>query len=98
MQVPVLIEPASAGYRATGPFQMTGEGETADAALEQLRLKLADLRKAGARVVTLDVPINAQSWLFPSQPRTPEDEEVWQEWKEIMAEHRQRDAEQEADI
>lgn len=98
MHVPVLIEPVSTGYRASGPFQMVGEGPTADAAMEQLRLKFADLHKVGTRVVMLDVPISAQNWLFRSEPRTPEEEEVRQEWKEIMARQRQSDAEHEADI
>ena len=98
MHVPVLIESVSTGYRAIGPFQMVGEGPTADAAMEQLSLKLADLHKVGARVVMLDVPISAQNWLFRSETRTPEEEKVWQEWKEIMARQRQSDAEHEADI
>ena len=62
MQVLVLIEPISTGYRATGPFQITGEGETTEAALEQLRSKIADLNKRGASLVMLDVPLGT-AWL-----------------------------------
>ena len=97
MQVLVLIEPISTGYRATGPFQITGEGETTEAALEQLRSKIADLNKRGASLVMLDVPLGT-AWLPQPVERSPEEEQVWQEWREIMAERRQREAEEEADI
>ena len=97
MQVLVLTEPTPTGYRATGPFQITGEGETIEAALEQLRSEIADLNKRGARLVRLEVPLGT-AWSPQPAERNPEEEQVWQEWREIMAERRQREAEEEADI
>lgn len=57
MEVPVLVEPVPAGFRAaTGtPVPLSADGPSADAAVAALHTLLADRLRAGGRLRTLTV-------------------------------------------
>jgi hypothetical protein len=57
MEIPVLVEPSSAGFRAaTGaPLNLSADGPTPDAAMTALRTLLADRLRAGAQLHALAV-------------------------------------------
>jgi hypothetical protein len=57
MEIPVLVEPSPAGFRAVtgGPLDLSAEGPTADAALAARRSLIADRLRSGAQLRTLTV-------------------------------------------
>ncbi len=90
MDIPVLIEPVpGSGFRAKGgePFALTVEGATPEEALDKLKESLLERLAAGARIVRLEVPSNAHPWL-PFAGMCREDDELVQQWREIMADAR----------
>jgi hypothetical protein len=57
MTIPILVEPAGAGYRAVagGPFDLSADGPTAADAVATLQRRMADRVSGGA--VCLEVPL-----------------------------------------
>jgi hypothetical protein len=64
MEIPVFVEPAAGGFRATtgAPLVLTADGPTADAAVVAVQAQLAERLKNGAQLRT--VSVNGQ----PEQP------------------------------
>lgn len=58
MEIPVLVEPTPAGFRAAAgsPFDLSADGPTPDAALDALRERVADRLKGGAQLRSLSPP------------------------------------------
>jgi hypothetical protein len=58
MNIPVLLEPISTGFRAStgAPLNLTAEAPTADEALKSLRREFIQKQIAGARVVEFSLP------------------------------------------
>jgi hypothetical protein len=93
MQIPVLIERIGGnGYRAKGgePFALSVEAPTREEALGKLREAIESSLRAGAEVVTLEVPTPANPWLRGAGMFDPDDPLV-KEWIEIMEENRRKD-------
>ena len=98
MTIPVLVEPLSAQRfraRAGEPFGWTAEGTTAAEALRNLETVIKNRVAAGAQVTNMNLPLTAPSALPVGGIFAPGDPLV-EEWKQIMAENRQR-SETEAD-
>lgn len=89
MNIPVLLEPTTQGFRATGgvPFDVSAEGQTEAAALDHLRDEIISRMSVGSKVVSLDLSSQGDPW---SQlvGMFPEGDPIVQEWLEIMAERR----------
>ena len=63
MRIPVLVQPVpEVGYRAScGSFpDLTGDGTTAERAVDRLRDRIRELMDAGAWITEVDVPIAAR--------------------------------------
>jgi hypothetical protein len=89
MEIVVLIEPVTGGYRATAasPFPFTAEGPSREETLLKLR-ELIDARlRSGAQVTRLVIQTQGNPWLDMAGMWDPQDSLV-QEWKQIMAEKR----------
>ena len=59
MELPVLVSPRSAGFRAStgGPFDLSADGPTPDAAVDALRaLLVAQLQSGQVRTLTVTDP------------------------------------------
>ena len=91
MQIPVLIEPiAGNGYRARGaePLALTAEAPTREEALAKLKEQLQNRLRDGAEIVPLDLSPAEHPWLkFAGMFK---DDPMLKEWKEAMAEYRQK--------
>jgi hypothetical protein len=91
MQIPVLIEPvAGNGYRALAPGlgPLSAEGSTAVEAVEKLRELLASRIAQGSRVVTIEVPGDGNPWA--QMAGVYRNEPMFDEWRQAMAEYRQK--------
>jgi hypothetical protein len=53
MTIPILVEPATNGFRAAagGPLDLSAEGDSAAAAVAALRAKIADRLRGGAVLI-----------------------------------------------
>jgi hypothetical protein len=92
MEIPVLIEPvAGNGYRASGgsPFTFAAEGATREEALRNLSELIKAKLGSGSRVALLEVPVEENPWVAMAG-MWDKDDPLVQEWKQIMAENRQR--------
>jgi hypothetical protein len=58
VNIPVLLEPTPAGFRAStgAPLNLTAEAPTADEALAAIRRTYVEKQIAGAQVVALELP------------------------------------------
>jgi hypothetical protein len=101
MRIPVLIQPVPGiGFQARGgePFALTAEGSTREEALRQLREMIVQQIDAGAEVTTLEVSdTGSSSPISPGlePPWAPfagmfQDDPLFDEWQEAIAEYRQR--------
>ncbi len=91
MDIPILVEPTPAGFRAaTGaPLDLTAEGPTADAAVAALRALVADRLRAGTQLRTLTLPQLGLSKLAENP--------LFDDWLRAVEEYRdRRDAEERA--
>ena len=92
MTIPVLLEPIPTQRfraRAGEPFGWTAEGGTAEEALQNLKTVIGNHVAAGAQVTNLDLPLLSAPALPTGGIFAPDDPLV-EEWKQIMAENRQR--------
>ena len=69
MQIPILIEPTTGGFRARSgePFAASAEGPTAEDATQRLRTLLRDRFQDGSRLPLLDLatePLPDDDWFF----------------------------------
>jgi hypothetical protein len=98
MEIPVLIEPVSGnGYRARGtePFALTGEGNTPEEALQNLRVLLQDHLAQGSKVVGLEVFPAEHPWApFAGSLR---DDPLLAQWRQAMADNR-RNRDEDPDV
>lgn len=91
MELPILVEPSPAGFRAaTGaPLDLAADGPTADAAVAALRALVAARLAAGTQLRTLTVHPPAQ----PTLASNP----LFGDWLRAVERYRdQRDAEERA--
>ena len=89
MKIPVLIETISGQrYRATGgePFGGSAEGETPEAALQEMRRCIEDRVANGARIATLDLPDERIPWA--GGPGMFRDSPLFDAWRQAMADYR----------
>lgn len=88
MEIPVLVEPSPAGFRATtgAPLGLTADGPTADAAVAALQILVADRFRAGAQLRTLSV--NGPTLPSPSGRRLA-DNPLFNDWLRAVEEYRQ---------
>lgn len=85
MEVSVLVEPiAGRRYRAR-VFDLTGEGESRDEALDRLREQVADRLAAGAMLVPFEIPTEHPLTRFAGHLKN---HPLLDEWLEAMAEAR----------
>ncbi len=66
MKIPILIEPtAERRYRATGggPFAVSVEAETPEAAVDKMKSLIADRVNHGAVIAELELPCSENPWL-----------------------------------
>lgn len=84
MNIPVLLEPTSTGFRAStgGPLNLSAEAPTADEALAAIRRAYVEKQIAGVQVVTLDLPapdplIAAARRFAASAAEHPETFDAW---------------------
>jgi hypothetical protein len=92
MNIPVLLEPIeNNGYRASSgaPLTLTAEGATRDEALNRLRDQLVKRLQKGAELVAIDLGTSKNPWLAMAGIYDSADPLV-QEWKQAMAEYRQK--------
>jgi hypothetical protein len=93
MEIPVLVEPSPAGFRAStgAPLGLSADGPTADAAMTALRTLVADRLHAGSQLRTLIVPGPS-----PAPSRLAENP-LFDDWLRAVEEYReQRDTEERA--
>jgi hypothetical protein len=97
VKIPILIEPTSERrYRATGggPFVVSVEAETPEAAVEKMKGVIADRVQRGAMIAELDLPCGENPWLdgagmFRNDP-------FFDDWQQAITEYR-RHVDQTAD-
>jgi hypothetical protein len=93
VNIPVVLEPITAGFRATGGIReiVSAEGSTETDALNHLREEIQSHLATGARVVPLDVarPVNPWTDLIGM---FDENDPMVQEWLAILDERRKSEA------
>ena len=96
MQFPILVEPvAGNGYRACAgqPFALSVEGATREEAVQRLHHEIEGRLRTGAEIVPLEIatpehPLAEFAGMFEDNP-------LFAEWQQAMAEYwRQADEEQ----
>jgi hypothetical protein len=91
MKVSVLLEPINGnGYRATGaePLAVTVEAATRDEALAKFKEQFQERLRNGAELITLDIGPSNHPWMeFAGMFK---DDPMLEEWKEAMADYRQK--------
>ena len=89
MKISVLVEPRNGtGFRArTGePFDITVDGATREAALQNLKEQVQTRIQNGAEIVPVEVGNEAHPWLaFAGMFK---DDPMLNEWKQAMADYR----------
>jgi predicted RNase H-like HicB family nuclease len=99
MRISVLIEPAPDNRysaRAGEPFACAAEGATPFEAMQRLRKMIQERIAAGARLLSIEVPLQDNP-LAEFEGMFPQDDPLVQEWKQIMAENR-RKADKDPDV
>jgi hypothetical protein len=94
MQIPILIEPLSAGgfqARAGEPFGLSAQGATAEEAAQRLEAALRNRLSSGSRLALLDIGNGAGAPL--SVRPVAADDWVFQAMDEAIAERRRREDE-----
>ena len=88
MQIPVLIETGSYGYRATTgqPLALSADGATREVALGQLRKAMKTRLDAGAEIAPLEVasrehPLAAYAGMYEDNP-------LFDAWQQAIADYR----------
>lgn len=97
MKIPVLIEATSDHrYRATGgePFVGSVEGDSPNAALEQMRKLIHDRVSQGALIAALELPEGTNPWLDGAG--VFKDDPLFDDWQRAIADYR-REVDDEAD-
>jgi len=97
MQIPVIVEPISGGFRAqTGaPLNLVADGATSDEAVAKLRALYIERIARGARLQTLDVPTAAENPWLKIVGIFKEDDPDFIALREAIAENRRREDEAE---
>jgi predicted RNase H-like HicB family nuclease len=91
MNIPVFVEPvANNGYHASSGAVpgVSAEGPTADDALRQFQAAVAGRLAAGARLVSVPVAAGDNPWLRLAG--MCEDDALFDEWQQAIAERRRR--------
>src|SRR5262249_11258065 len=99
MKIPVLLEPVGENrYRAScgAPFLCTAEGDTPHQAYKKLEEEVRARIKAGACLVSLDVPL-VENQAMAYCGIFSKDDPVVQEWLRAIEEYR-RKADEEPDL
>ena len=89
MKIPVLIEVTEDHrFRATGgePFAPAVEADTAEAALDMMRRGILERVAQGGRIAAIDLPAGTSPWrqvfgIFDDDP-------LFDEWQQAIAENR----------
>jgi hypothetical protein len=92
MEIPVLLEPSpGGGFRARSgdPLNLTGEGNTPDAALHHLRDLIVARISGGSILTSLQVPGPEQHGAHPGAGMY-RDDPLFDRWLEEMEAYRQR--------
>lgn len=87
MDIPVVVEPCSTGFRARtgGPLDLTADGPTADAAMAALRGLVAARARAGTPLRTLSVA-DVDSILAAA--RQLRENPMYEEFEQAVADYR----------
>lgn len=87
MEIPVLVEPITGGYRAKAgePLALVAEGATADEAISALQALIANRLANGARIVSITVP-EEHPWL--KFAGTLKDDPFLEDFKQAIADRR----------
>jgi hypothetical protein len=89
MEIPVLLEPTPAGYRASthAPVPLSGEGETEDAAMAALSNALQARLQGGGQLRTLQMldlsGLQEITARMRSNPMYPEFEKAIEEYRQV---------------
>lgn len=97
MDIPVLVEPTPAGFRAStgAPLNLTAEAATAEAATAEVRRQYVVMQARGVRVVSLALPEPDPLWELTARLAA---NPFLEEWDRAVKEcRRQREAEEEAE-
>ena len=92
MEITVLLEPSpSGGFRARSgdPLNLTGEGNTPDAALHHLQDLIADRISSGSMLTSLQVPSSEQQGVHPGAGMY-RDEPLFDRWRAEIESYRQQ--------
>ena len=92
MEITVLLEPGPTGgfwARSGDPLNLTGEGDTPDAALHHLRDLIAARISSGSILTTLQVPPSEQPGHHPGAAMY-RDEPLFDRWKAEIESYRQQ--------
>ena len=95
MSISMLVEKAANGYRAVagGPFALSAEAASADAAIAALRAKIDDKLKGGA--ILIEQSFAQQHLPLPVMPLS--ENPLFNEWLQAVEDYRnQVDAEEKA--
>ena len=92
MQIPILVEPTPAGFRARSgaPFDLSVEKPTRDEAVAELESTIQDRLRSGAELTSLAVGAGPPLLPWPDLSQNP----LFEAWQEEIRKYRQmRDAE-----
>lgn len=97
MNIPVLLEPTPAGFRAStgAPLNLTAEAATADEATAELRRQFVVMQARGARVVPLTLPEPDPLWELTARLAANPFLEEWD--RAVKEARREREAAEEAE-